>query len=128
MANLLSSITTYLRSHVPAGTNVYYNEMPDDQENNVLVQEVSMGGHVFPQIDAELHNIKVTVRALTSSAAESLARTCYTHLYDETGCIQLAAGDEVVVELRGTPIWEQTDQQGRRFFYFLAVVISKRLN
>lgn len=130
MANLLNDIASYLaeENDLVPGTSIFYNEMPENEITTVLVQETFMGGHVLQQINAELHRVRITARGLSSTAAETILRSCYTSLLSESGVIELTANNFATIELQGTPIWEKTDQQGRSFFYFTAVVISSRIN
>lgn len=130
--DLLDKLVTYLAPLVglTAGTSLFYNEIPPDSDvpsSAMCVQEAIPGDHVFPQIDAEIHILKVTARADTSIAAKSLASLAYVQCYDETGIVTLATDLIVSIELGGTPIWEKTDQEGRSYFYFTMKVISKRL-
>ena len=128
--DLLESIVTYLAplTSLTPGTDIFYNEFTEDPARQVCVQEPQEGGHVYPQIDAEIHFVKVSARDVSSTQAKTLARLCYTSLLAETGLVDLAPDLSVAVELHGTPIWEKADQQGRSYFYFTLKLISKRLN
>jgi len=143
MINLLAELVTYLGtklSLVP-GESIFYNNWPDVPSNCVLLQE---NKHSFPvpvQINASTHHIQITTRAATSDEAYQLAAECYRWLLtddanyaeetidviDTTGFITLQNDISVYVQLHGTPLWDKTDQQGRRYYYFTATLITKRI-
>lgn len=140
MIDLLEQVARYLASKTSlvAGTSVFYNEMPDDVNKCVLVQEVQTNGTVAPQIDAEVHRLRISVRESSNTAASNLAYTCWRWLLtdilnydldkreDTTGFITLLDGSTVMVTLYGNPVWEKSDQQRRKYYSFYAVVITKR--
>lgn len=141
MTNLLSLVASYLASKLTmtAGTNVFYNEMPDEPAKCVLVQEIQNPGiAVHPQIDGEIHRIKVSVRDTTYELANNLAQLCWRWLLtdktaftsdkrtDTTGFVTIADLATVQITLYGNPVWEKSDQQGRKYYSFYATILTKR--
>jgi hypothetical protein len=140
MIDVLGKIVSYLDSKttLTAGTDLFYNEMPDEKDRCVLVQELLSNVAIPAQIDAEIHKIAITVREATNTATLSLAQTCWRWLltdsasYDTdkseetTGFITLAAGVTVQVVLYGNPVWEKTDQEGRKYYKFFFTILTKR--
>lgn len=108
------------------GQNIFYNEMPDAPTKCLAVLSPKHSHAVPAQIDASTHYLKIIAREATSTAAYDLAAQSYQALYSETGII-VAGNLTLLVHLHGTPIWEKTDQQGRRYYYFTATAITKRL-
>ena len=136
MINILDELVTYLGSKVSLtpGQSIYYNSMPDTPDLCVVLNEVKQGKNVPPQIDASTQYIKVTVRAATTREAYAKATECYRWLLSDTndltdpnGFISMLSGLTVYIQLHGNPIWEQTDQRGRRYYYFTMTTITKRL-
>ena len=135
MINILNELVEYLGPKVSLipGESIFYNEMPPETSYGALIKEPVQGGFVPPQIDASVHNIQVSTKAKTSTEAYNLAMECYkwltidTESAESTGIIVLHDTLAMAVELHGTPIWDKTDQQGRRYYYFLATIITKNL-
>lgn len=136
MINLLDELVSYLGSKMDLtpGQSIYYNSMPDTPDLCVALTEVKQGRDVPPQIDASTQFIKVSVRAVTTKEAYQKSTECYRWLLSDTddltdpnGFIKLLSGLLVYVQLHGNPIWEQTDQKGRRYYYFTMTTITKRL-
>jgi hypothetical protein len=127
--DILEEFANYLATTLTLepGVSIAYNEMPDVGTKCVVVQAPRLGGYVAPQIDADTHNIQVVAREATNVLAQQLAMQCYTALLTEDGFVDLSHV-RVSIELQGTPIWQQTDQQARKYYYFQMKVISKRLN
>lgn len=135
MINLLTDLTEYLGqklSLVP-GTSIFYNSLLDKPDKAVLIESGKFTTDVLPQIDASVHYIRVVTREKTSDDAYELACDCYKWLLadtdndEETGFITLTSGLSVYVQLHGVPLWDKTDQQGRRYYYFTATMITKRI-
>lgn len=141
MTNLLDLVARYLASKMGlvAGTNVFYNEMPDDPAKCVLVQEIQNPGvKVLPQIDAEIHWLRFTARDTTHPLAQALSEQCWRWLLteianfdldkreDSTGFITLDLYCTVQVTLYGNPVWDKNDQKGRKYYNFYATILSKR--
>ena len=140
MTDLLEQVVRYLASKVglTAGTNIFYNEMPDELDKCVLVQEVPTNETVLPQIDAEVHRLRIVVRDVSYTTALTLTELCWRWLLtdiqnydldkreDANGFITLLNGVKVMVTLYGNPVWYNTDQQRRKYYNFYATVITKR--
>lgn len=141
MSDLLIKLATYLATklELQTGKDVFYNELPDKPNKAVLLQELEIDSMVPPQINAAKHRIRVSTRDTSNDLAKALADACYRWLtsdndeYDDnieadntTGFIQLDETDSVFVQLRGNPIWDKADQQGRKYFCFTALFITKR--
>lgn len=129
MIDILEEIAKYLATalSLQSGKEITYNEMLDAGIKTVCVQALRPGGHVFPQIDAELHNIQIVAREASNTLAYALAMRCHAALLTESGIVELEKCS-ISVEMQGTPIWQKTDQQARKYYYFTMKVISKRLN
>jgi len=108
------------------GTSIIRNEMPDSGTKCICITEPKEAGHVLPQIDAEKHYIKITARDALHDDAKELAKACYMLLRTEDGVVSMP-NLTVFVELQGTPIWEKTDQQNRKYYYFTLKAITKVL-
>ncbi len=140
MTDLLEQVVRYLASKLSlkAGTDIFYNEMPDELDKCVLVQEVSTNESVLPQIDAEVHRLRIVARDVSYTAALTLVGLCWRWLLtdiqnydldkreDTNGFITLLDGSTVMVTLYGNPVWYNTDQQRRKYYNFYATVITKR--
>lgn len=141
MTNLLMNIAEYLGGHgtLVFGTNLFYYEMPETPNECVCVYEEKTNTVAPPQVDAEVHRIRIGVRALTNTAAAEIANLCYRWLFTDdesyetapeasntTGFITLKSGDSIFVDNLCRPIWENVDQQGRKYFYFTATIITNR--
>ena len=130
MSDLLEELAEFFMRELSleSATQICYNEMPDEGSKCVCIQEPRMGGYVYPQIDAEIHFLKVVARDSTNVLAKALANDCYKLLQTEDGFVELTSNLFINVELQGTPIWEQTDQLARKYFYFTFKVITNRIN
>ena len=141
MTNLLSLVASYLASKLTmtAGTDVFYNEMPDEPTKCVLVQEIQNPGlSIHAQIDAEIHRIKVTTREESYQKSLALAQSCWRWLLtddvafssdtrtDTTGFVTLGDLATVQIVLYGNPVWEKSDQQSRKYYSFYATILTKR--
>ena len=141
MTNLLSLVASYLASKLTmtAGTDVFYNEMPDEPTKCVLVQEIQNPGlSIHAQIDAEIHRIKVTTREESYQKSLALAQSCWRWLLtddedfssdtrtDTTGFVTLGDLATVQITLYGNPVWEKSDQQSRKYYSFYATILTKR--
>ena len=141
MTNLLNLVASYLASKLTmtAGTNVFYNEMPDEPAKCVLVQEIQNPSlSIHAQIDAEIHRIKVTTREESYQKSLALAQSCWRWLLtdsvafssdtrvDTTGFVTLGDLATVQIVLYGNPVWEKSDQQSRNYYSFYATILTKR--
>lgn len=140
MTDLLNQLVLYLAAKVSleAGKSIFYNEMPDSPDKCVCLSEKQTNMFVPPQIDAEMHKISVQVRDTNNTKAAKLAQDCWRWLLtdipefdvnkqvDTTGFITLPDGSIIQCSLYGNPVWEKADQQRRKYYSFLAVVLTKR--
>ena len=141
MSNLLMNIAEYLGGHgvLEYGKNVFYYEMPEVPDECICVYEEKTNTFAPPQIDAEVHRIRVGVRSTSNTKTAELANVCYRWLFTDdenyeadpeasntTGFITLRNGDSIFVDNLCRPIWDKVDQQGRKNFYFTATIITNR--
>lgn len=140
MTNLLELVTKYLAAKIglTAGTDAVYNEMPAEPSKCILVQEEQTSLSVLPQIDAEVHKVRVTARDTSYTLAAELAEKCWRWLLtditnfdidkreDATGFITMLDDTIISVRLFSNPIWEKSDQQGRKYYTFYALITTKR--
>lgn len=137
MKNLLKDLSEYLadRLELTLGKQVFYNELPDAPDEAVLVQERKTINPTVPQIDAVSRRVVFTTRAKSNEASYDLACRVYRWMWysstdeDEvpTGFLELLDGSFVFSDIRGTPIWDKSDQKGRKYFTFEAVVTTQKL-
>lgn len=143
MIHLLNELATYLgeKLEMTPGENVFYNSMPDQPDECVLIQEPSTHIPVPAQVDASTHYLRITARAKTDVQAFQLAGRCYKwfvqdreeYRVDEiantelTGFLDISENITVFIQPYGTPIWDKTDQRGRRYYFFTASLITKRI-
>lgn len=128
MMDILEELQNYIATELSLnpGVDIFRNEMPDTGTKCVCITEPKEAGYVLPQIDAEKHYIKITTREALHDSAKELARQCYRLLRTDDGIVTMP-NLTIFVELQGTPIWERTDQQNRKYYYFTLKVISKVL-
>ena len=141
MIDLLSEIAKYLAAHsnLPYGTNTFYYEMPDAPDECICAYEEKTSTFAPPQVDAEVHRLRFSVRAKSNTRAAEIANLCYRWLFTDdenyeadfeasntTGFITLLNGDFIFVDNLCRPIWEKVDQQGRKYFYLTATIITNR--
>ncbi len=140
MTNLLEQLVLYISSHTDMipGEAVFYNDMPDEPATCIAVQEQNSSAYVPPQVNAEVHAIKVVVRDVNNTNALVLAQRCWRWMLtdleqydtdkevDTTGFITLPDTSCIQVKLFGSPFWEKADQQGRKYFCFYAQIITSR--
>lgn len=138
---LLEEIAKYIAKHTNTtlGTDMFYFTMPADPDCCISIEEPKLSAPVLAQINAESHYIRVNVRHTSSTSAFSTAKNCYRWLLTDdpeytadsdtvpTGFITLLNGLSVYVQLHGDPLTDKTDQQGRRYFYLTATLITKRI-
>lgn len=141
MVVLLEELAKYIAEHTNTtlGTDIFYFTMPDDPDCCISIEEPKLSTPVLAQINAESHYIRINVRHISSDSAYQLAKLCHRWLltddptYTEdsdivpTGFITLLNGLSVYIQLHGEPLTDKTDQQGRRYFYLTATLISKRI-
>lgn len=138
--NILQCLVDYMaeKTTLVGGTNLFYNEMPDDPTKCLTFIALKHPIAVPTQIDADVYVVQVVARDDTSTNAFALAKTCYQWLrsseanynantQETTGFINLTSTVEALINLNSTPIWEKTDQRGRRYYTFTATIITKRL-
>lgn len=141
MSNLLSNIAEYLggRGSLVFGANVFYYEMPEMPDECVCVYEEKTNTFAPPQVDAEVHRIRVGVRSKSNTRSAEIANLCYRWLFTDdesyetapevsstTGFITLRNEESIFVDNLCRPVWDNVDQQGRKYFYFTATIITNR--
>lgn len=142
MTNLLELVTRYLaaKTGLTAGTQAFYNEMPAEPAKCIVVQEEQNDIFVLPQIDAEVHKVRITARDSSYTLAQSLAELCWRWLLtdidnftidkreDATGVLTMLDPTSTIIHVRlyGNPVFEKADQQGRKYYYFYALITTKR--
>lgn len=139
--NILSELTNYIaeKTSLEAGENLYYNSLPDSPSNAVLLQLIPFEdikrGYVVPsQIDGACYIVAITVRNESNTEAYELGRLIYRWLYcdkddmDEAdGLIKVSDTLTVATNMLGEPVWEKTDENGRKYFTFKVRVFSHRI-
>lgn len=129
MEALLEQICLYLINKVStlSSENVSYYEASDADEY-VLVTERLSRIHVPIQINASQRYVRITVRSTSNTSAQTLANECYVSFIDEdlNGSIILPNGTQTGLSLSGRPVWDKTDQQGRKYFYFDLIIYTTR--
>lgn len=134
--NLLEELATYLAGKVDMqlGKQAFFNEMPDEPAECFCVQEKSTTLPTLPQIDAVSRRVVLSIRAPSHKHADKLATELYRWMWcsDEetdnpTGFLELREGLYVFSDVRGTPIWDKSDQKGRKYYTFEAVVTTQKL-
>lgn len=143
MTDILNKLAQYLatKNSLEVGKEVFYNEVSDKPITAILLQELESTTIVPPQIDAAVHRIRISVRSSTNVLAKQLADSCYRWLIysddmltpsdledeDTTGFIELDEDTTVYVVLYGNPIWDKVDQQGRKYYSFVARIITQKM-
>lgn len=134
MTDLLQRVAVYLATQLSlkSGEQVMCYEMPDKPDVCVCVYESSSTLTSPPQIDAISRRLRISVRALSNSAANELAEKCWQAMYSSspeevpTGFIELESGLYVFSDLRGKPLWEKSDQRNRKYFSFETVITTTK--
>lgn len=134
--DLLLALATYVANKTEKllGKQVFYYEMPDAPDECICLQEKKTSLPSLPQIDAVSRRIVVSVRAKNNERANTLVNEVYQWMWcsdaDEespTGFLEIAEGLFVFSDVRGMPIWDKSDQRGRKYFTFETVVTTQKL-
>lgn len=144
--NLLGAVQEYLSERMPQYT-IVYTQMPDEPQVCICLYEDNTGLQtlIFPQIDAEIHYVRIRIRHTSFDEAYTLAQLTsgfmqtdneaypYVSLseIDTTGIINLTAELSVQSLMVTTP--KVVDdaaaiQQGLRMVEFTVRLITKKLN
>ncbi len=132
MTDIVAQVAKYLAEKTGRtyGTDVFYYQMPDAVDDCVVVQRNKLNVSVPVQIDADVYSIRVATRNTSADAAYAMACEMWNALLADTdenaGFIQLEE-TYAKVDLFDKPLWESSDQQGRKVFDFTARLITKRL-
>lgn len=143
MINLQNELAVYFgkKMNLVPGKNVFYNAMPDEPDDCLLIQSPKHHIPVPAQVNASSHYLRFTARGKSDASAFKLACECYKWIMqdkteyaateveqiDLNGFINLSEDLTVYIQPYGAPIWEKTDQRGRRYYYFTASLITKRI-
>ena len=132
MTDIVAQVAKYLAEKTGRtyGTDVFYYQMPDSVDDCVVVQRNKLNVSVPVQIDADVYSIRVAARSTSADTAYAVACEMWNALLADTdenaGFIQLEE-TYARVDLFDKPLWESSDQQGRKVFDFTARLITKRL-
>lgn len=147
MISLLGSIEEYLTAKLE-DTYVCYTQMPDKPEVCVVLYEdepqYGLQNLIPPQIDAEVHYIRIRIRHMTYNEAYMLAGLVCGFMQtdspeypavqlsdiDTTGIINLSpefSVQSLIVRNPRAVADEEPTQQGLRMVEFLCRVITKKL-
>lgn len=132
MTDIVAQVAKYLAEKTGRtyGTDVFYYQMPDSVDDCVVVQRNKLSVSVPVQIDADVYSIRVAARNASADTAYAVACEMWNALLADTdenaGFIQLEE-TYARVDLFDKPLWESSDQQGRKVFDFTARLITKRL-
>lgn len=133
--DLLLALATYIaeKTEKVLGKQVFYYEMPDTPDECICLQEKKTSLPTLPQIDAVSRRIVFSIRAKSNESSYALANEVYQWMWcsdaDEespTGFLELAEGLFVFSDVRGIPVWDKSDQKGRKYFTFEAVVTTQK--
>lgn len=132
MTDIVAQVAKYLAEKTGRtyGTDVFYYQMPDSVDECIVVQRNKLNVSVPVQIDADVYSIRVAARGTSADAAYGAACEMWNALLADTdenaGYIQLEE-TYAKVDLFDKPLWDSSDQQGRKVFDFTARLITKRL-
>lgn len=139
--NILDELTKYIanKMDLELGENLFYNSMPDSPNNAVVFQQIpfedTAKGFAIPsQIDGACYIVSVTIRNESNTDAYEIGRNIYRWLYtdkedisDADGLVKLSDTLTVATNMLGEPVWEKTDNNGRKYFTFKVRVFSHRI-
>ncbi len=132
MTDIVAQVAKYLAEKTGGtyGSDVFYYQMPDSVDDCTVVQRNKLNVSVPVQIDADVYSIRVASRSTSADKAFALASKAWNALCVDTdenaGFIQLEE-TYARVDLFDKPLWNTSDQQGRKVFDFTARLITKRL-
>ena len=134
--NILDEITTYIATklNLKPGENIFYNSLPDEPDDALLIQLLPRSIPTPSPIDAECYVIEVSSRSLSNDIAYQQAESAYRWLYtdkedtaDADGIVNISENLSVATLMLNTPTWKQTDNNGRKYFTFRVRVFSHRI-
>lgn len=134
--NILDEITTYVAAklNLEPGENIFYNSLPDEPDDALLLQLLPRSLPTPSPIDAECYVIEVSSRSLSNDVAYQQAESAYRWLYtdkedtaDADGIVNVSENLSVATLMLNTPAWKQTDNNGRKYFTFRVRVFSHRI-
>lgn len=134
--NILDEITTYVANklNLEPGENIFYNSLPDEPDDALLIQLLPRSLPTPSPIDAECYVIEVSSRSTSNDVAYQQAESAYRWLYtdkedtaDADGIVNISENLSVATLMLNTPAWKQTDNNGRKYFTFRVQVFSHRI-
>ena len=134
--NILDEITTYVANklNLEPGENIFYNSLPDEPDDALLIQLLPRSLPTPSPIDAECYVIEVSTRSMSNDVAYQQAESAYRWLYtdkedtaDADGIVNISENLSVATLMLNTPAWKQTDNNGRKYFVFRVRVFSHRI-
>lgn len=134
--NILDELVEYLATKLTLepGENLFYNSLPDEPDEAILLQQLPRTIAVPSSIDASCYVVEVTTRSLSNETAYEMGRSVYRWLYTDNedvseadGIIHLSDKRSVATVLLSEPTWKQTDNNGRKYFVFRVRVFSHRI-
>lgn len=134
--NILDEITTYVANklNLEPGENIFYNSLPDEPDDALLIQLLPRSLPTPSPIDAECYVIEVSSRSMSNDVAYQQAESAYRWLYtdkedtaDADGIVNISENLSVATLMLNTPAWKQTDNNGRKYFVFRVRVFSHRI-
>jgi hypothetical protein len=134
--NILDEITTYVAAklNLEPGENIFYNSLPDEPDDALLIQLLPRSLPTPSPIDAECYVIEVSSRSMSNDVAYQQAESAYRWLYtdkedtaDADGIVNISENLSVATLMLNTPAWKQTDNNGRKYFTFRVRVFSHRI-
>lgn len=134
--NILDEITTYVANklNLEPGENIFYNSLPDEPDDALLIQLLPRSLPTPSPIDAECYVIEVSSRSMSNDVAYQQAESAYRWLYtdkedtaDADGIVSISENLSVATLMLNTPTWKQTDNNGRKYFTFRVRVFSHRI-
>ena len=134
--NILDKITTYVANklNLEPGENIFYNSLPDEPDDALLIQLLPRSLPTPSPIDAECYVIEVSSRSMSNDVAYQQAESAYRWLYtdkedtaDADGIVNISENLSVATLMLNTPAWKQTDNNGRKYFVFRVRVFSHRI-
>lgn len=134
--NILDEITTYVANklNLEPGENIFYNSLPDEPDDALLIQLLPRSLPTPSPIDAECYVIEVSSRSMSNDVAYQQAESAYRWLYtdkedtaDADGIVSISENLSVATLMLNTPAWKQTDNNGRKYFTFRVRVFSHRI-
>ena len=134
--NILDEITTYVANklNLEPGENIFYNSLPDEPDDALLIQLLPRSLPTPSPIDAECYVIEISSRSMSNDVAYQQAESAYRWLYtdkedtaDADGIVNISENLSVATLMLNTPAWKQTDNNGRKYFTFRVRVFSHRI-